>query len=230
MYFRFFIFMAIFVLFSNCSPKMNISDQKITYLALGDSYTIGEKVAVSKRWPVQLTSELNKNGHEIVPPKIIAKTGWTTYDLLAAMEKNLDGTTYDLVSILIGVNDQYDGISLEAYEKNLRTLFTKAIAHCSQGKKGVFVLSIPDYSITPYGKAKKGDSAKEVARFNAVCKAVCDEFGIDFYNITPISQYAEMDHNLLAEDKLHPSGLMYTLWVSEILENVSGKLPGTKEP
>lgn len=216
--------MALIITFSSCSPKLKPSDEKITYLALGDSYTIGEKVKIGERWPVQLVKELEKNGHEILPPTIIAKTGWTTDDLLVAMEKKLDSTKYDLVSVLIGVNDQYDGKSLVTYEKNLREIFTKAIAHCSQGKQGVFVLSIPDYSITPFGKAKEGDSAKEVAKFNMACKAVCKEFKIEFYNITPISRYAETDLSLLAEDMLHPSGSMYTLWVREILENISKKL------
>ncbi|HET8809976.1 MAG TPA: SGNH/GDSL hydrolase family protein, partial [Flavobacteriaceae bacterium] len=197
----------------------------ITYLALGDSYTIGEKVSENDRWPNQLAMELNKKGHRTAKPTIIAKTGWTTDDLLVAVESKLEPSEkYDLVSVLIGVNNQYQGKSISDYEKDLRILFQQAIDHAAQGKNGVFVLSIPDYGITPFGKAKGGNISKEIAKFNTVCEKVCQDFGIDFYNITPISKYAEMDSSLLAEDMLHPSGLMYTLWVSEILEKVEKKL------
>lgn len=204
---------------------MKPNEQPITYLALGDSYTIGEKVSENERWPYQLAMELNKKGQRTAKPTIIAKTGWTTGDLLAAMKNKLKPKEkYDLVSVLIGANNQYQGKSISDYEKDLRILFQQAIDHAVQGKKGVFALSIPDYGVTPFGKAKGGNISKEIARFNAVCKKVCQDFGIDFYNIVPISKYAEVDSSLLAKDMLHPSGLMYTLWVSEILKDVQKKL------
>lgn len=219
------IFLVLLAIVSACSSTKKPVEAPISYLALGDSYTIGEKVEANERWPNQLAMELNKNGHRTAKPTIIAQTGWTTDDLLAAMENKLQpNEKYDLVSVLIGVNNQYQGKSISDYEKDLRILFQQAIDHAVQGKNGVFVLSIPDYGVTPYGIAKGGDISNEIAQFNTVCKKVCQDFEIDFYNITPISKYAKVDTDLLAEDMLHPSGLMYTLWASEILNNVEKKI------
>lgn len=204
---------------------MNSPEKEITYLALGDSYTMGEKIKRSECWPIQLVKKLSADGHQVLPPTIIAENGWTTQDLLSAMSSELKQDKYDLVSVLIGVNNQFDGKSIEDYKSDLHELFTKAIAQCSQGKKGVFALSIPDYSVTPFAKSKKINSAEELAKFNAVYKAVSTNFGIDFYNITPISRQAEKNENLLAEDLLHPSGLMYANWVNEIFDEVCKKLP-----
>lgn len=211
-----------------CGPKPMQNKNTITYLALGDSYSIGEKVPAQKAWPNQLIAELNQNGRKVSVPKIIAITGWTTGDLLAAMEKELGpDEKYDLVSVLIGVNNQYQKKSIADYEKDLRIIFQKAINHCSQGKNGVFVLSIPDYAVTPFGKEKDKtwDISGEIEQYNSVCKKVAEEFGFPFYDITPISLKAETDPDLLAEDGLHPSGKMYKLWVEEIVDEVERKLP-----
>lgn len=203
---------------------MPTPNQKVRFLALGDSYTIGEKVKPSENWPSQLSRKIGAAGFSDNSPRIIATTGWTTGDLLKAMKNLQKKETYDLISIAIGVNNQYDGGCITEYQADLKEIFSKAIRHCSQGEKGVFGLSIPDYSITPFGKEKKPDSAKEVEKFNHIFKDTCRTFSVSHFNITPISKLAETDLSLLAEDQLHPSGKMYQLWVEDILFAIRAKL------
>lgn len=198
---------------------------ELTYLALGDSYTIGESVHSSLRWPVQLSDTLRKRGIPINHPRIIARTGWTTADLLAAMDKRLEDETFDLVSVLIGVNNQYQGKSITQYEEELREIFNRAIQRSASGAEGVFAVSIPDYGATPFGADRAEEVAKEIDEFNLVFRRVSEEFEIDFYNITPVSKRARTIENLTASDDLHPSGKMYSLWVEEIADKVIQKFP-----
>ena len=200
------------------------SPDNLSYLALGDSYTIGESVAVDMRWPVQLVKQLREKGVEINSPKIIAKTGWTTDNLLNAMDANLGNEKYDLVSVLIGVNNQYQNKSILDYEEDLKSIFTEAIASSKTGKEGVFVVSIPDYGATPFGASNAEEIGEEIAEFNAVLKKVSDQFGLSYYDITPISKKAKSDRSLVANDGLHPSGKMYTLWVNLFSDEVFEKL------
>jgi lysophospholipase L1-like esterase len=204
----------------------NPSGMDYSYLALGDSYTIGESVEEKERWPVQLVAQLNERGYKVAPPKIIAKTGWTTGNLLAAMRSELNYTRkFDLVSILIGVNNQYQGKSIEDYEEELREIFKLALNHAKLREKGVFALSIPDYGVTPFGAENAQTIREEIDKFNAVFRKVATEFEVDFYNITPISREAARDEELIAEDGLHPSGLMYRYWVDEIIDEIPQMLP-----
>jgi lysophospholipase L1-like esterase len=204
----------------------NPSGMDYSYLALGDSYTIGESVAESERWPVQLVARLNEDGYKVAPPKIIAKTGWTTGNLLKAMRSELNYTRkFDLVSILIGVNNQYQGKSIEDYEEELREIFKLALNHSKLREKGVFALSIPDYGVTPFGEANAETIGEEIDEFNAVFRQVAKEFEVNFYNITPISREAARDEALIADDGLHPSALMYRYWVDEIIEEIPQMLP-----
>ncbi|HAJ81825.1 MAG: lysophospholipase [Zunongwangia sp.] len=199
---------------------------KYSYLALGDSYTIGESVKESERWPVQLTKGLRERGYAMAAPKIIARTGWTTADLIAGINSELDvQRDFDLVSILIGVNNQYQNKSITEYEEELREIFRKAINHSKKMEAGVFAVSIPDYGVTPFGAAKKDEIGRDIDAFNEVFKRVAQDFNVDFYNITPISRRAADDPNLIAEDELHPSGLMYRYWVEDFILNVVEKLP-----
>ena len=197
---------------------------ELTYLALGDSYTIGESVHSSLRWPVQLSDSLRKRGIPLNHPRIIARTGWTTGDLLAAMDKRLKEEKFDLVSVLIGVNNQYQKRSIEEYEKELREVLQRAINRSISGVDGVFAVSIPDYGVTPFGAERAEEIAKEIEEFNSVFRRVSEEMGIDFYNITPVSKTAKNEKELTASDGLHPSGKMYGLWVKEILDEVEQKL------
>ena len=169
-------------------PAPTEEPEDLSYLALGDSYTIGESVEPSLRWPVQLVEELRERGVPIDYPKIIARTGWTTQDLLKAMDEQLTDEKYDLVSVLIGVNNQYQGKPIEAYEEDLRVIFQRAISHSERGSDGVFAVSIPDYGATPFGAANSEEIAQEIKAFNEVFKKVTSEFEIDFYNITQISK------------------------------------------
>ncbi len=210
---------------SEAEKKKAIKEtDELTYLALGDSYTIGESVHSSLPWPVQLSDTLRKREIPLNHPRIIAKTGWTTGDLLAAMDKRLKEEKFDLVSVLIGVNNQYQGKSIEEYEKELREVFRRAVARSKTGSENVFAVSIPDYGVTPFGAERAEEIAKEIEEFNAVFKKVAGEFGVDFYNITPISKRAKVDKDLTASDELHPSGKMYSLWVQEIADEVAQKL------
>lgn len=198
---------------------------RITYLALGDSYTIGESVEERERWPEQLSDELREKGFDVKKPRIIAKTGWTTGDLLSAMEDELsEDEQYDLVSVLIGVNNQYQGKSIEEYKEDLNEIFERAIGFSESGKEGVFAVSIPDYGATPFGASNAEEIGKEIEEFNAVFKKVAAEYDVDFYNITPISKRAKDEPELVAKDGLHPSGEMYSLWVAEFVDEVALKL------
>lgn len=196
----------------------------LSYLALGDSYTIGENVAEDMRWPVQLVKQLRTKEIEINEPKIIAKTGWTTDNLLNAMDANLGDEKYDLVSILIGVNNQFQNKSIIDYENDLNTIFSEAIQASKTGKEGVFVVSIPDYGATPFGASNAAEIGREIAQFNVVLERVASEYNLEFYNITPISKMAKSDRSLVANDGLHPSGKMYKLWVDLFLNDVLEKV------
>lgn len=204
-----------------------ISDQmNYTYLALGDSYTIGEGVQEEERWPVQLVERLRDRGYKMAPPKIVAKTGWSTMDLIRGIQDEVNvQRNFDLVSILIGVNNQYQGKPLDEYRRELREIFNKAIFHSKRLNKGVIALSIPDYGVTPHSDSNAEEIRREIDLFNAVYREVAEEYEVDFYNITPISREAADNPELLADDNLHPSGLMYRLWVQEIIEDVAEKLP-----
>ncbi|WP_300440511.1 SGNH/GDSL hydrolase family protein [Christiangramia sp.] len=225
-------FLFLSLLFFSCSSTVDSTnnqvpeDPKLTYLALGDSYTIGESVMETERWPVQLAEQLRDRGYKMAAPKIIAKTGWTTEDLLRGMENELNiQRDFDLVSILIGVNNQYQGKLISEYEEDLRTIFRKAVNHSKTMEKGVFAVSIPDYGYTPFGSANQEEVSAEIDKFNEVFRRVADEFEVPFYNITPISREAKENPELVASDGLHPNELMYQLWVDQIVNQVAEKLP-----
>lgn len=197
-----------------------VEEDSLRYLALGDSYTIGESVAPAMRWPVQLAERLRNDGFKIEDPRIIATTGWTTQDLLQAMNNQLNNEKYDLVSVLIGVNNQFQGKSIEAYREDLNEIFQRAIAHSESGASGVFAVSIPDYGVTPFGASREEEIGKEIDEFNKVFEEVATQYDVQFFNITPISRRAKEEPELIAEDNLHPSGEMYRQWVDLIYNDV----------
>ncbi len=222
------LFLGFSLLLFSCTTTRDTSissDKNYSYLALGDSYTIGEGVELSESWPMQLVEQLKARGYEMAPPKIIARTGWTTMDLIRNIESEINvQRDFDLVSILIGVNNQYQGKPISEYEVELREIFRKAIFHSKTLEKGVFALSIPDYGATPFGENNAEVIGEEIDEFNRVFRMVAEEFNVDFYNITPASRVAATNRDLIAGDSLHPSGLMYKLWVDEILFDVAEKL------
>lgn len=190
------------------------------YLALGDSYTIGHSVPVDDRWPVILASELKNFGKPIATPQIIARTGWTTGDLLDALEQSPPAGTFDVVSLLIGVNNQYQGRSMQEYRVQFHKLLTKAIGYAGGDAGNVFVLSIPDWGVTPAGDGNRDHIASEIDKFNLVAREECDKLKVVFIDITGISRRALNDRTLIADDQLHFSGKMYKLWVNEMLPQV----------
>lgn len=201
-----------------------VEEDPLRYLALGDSYTIGESVEPAMRWPVQLVERLRNEGVEILDPRIIATTGWTTQDLLKAMDEQLNNEKFDLVSVLIGVNNQYQGKSIEDYEKDLNEIFERAIGHSESGAAGVFAVSIPDYGVTPFGASREEEIGRELDEFNRVFEEVANQYEVEFFNITPISRKAKEEPELIADDDLHPSGEMYRRWVDLIFSDVKDLL------
>lgn len=201
------------------SLSCNLSSQggvPVTYLALGDSYTIGESVAEAERWPVQLAARLRAAGLAVADPQIIARTGWTTGELAARIaQENITGP-FDLVSLLIGVNNQYRGLSLGEYRQAFVGLLETAVALAGGEAGRVLVLSIPDWGVTPFAAKMgrdPGQVAAEIDAFNAVNRAESAKRGVAYVDVTPISRQAATDPALLADDGLHPSGKMYAAWV-----------------
>lgn len=192
-------------------------DRQVSMLALGDSYTIGESVEISKRWPHQFIDELRKLGVSAEYPDYIAATGWTSRRLIQWINNTLDEEKdYNLVSILIGVNNQYQGIDIESYEPDLRNIIDKALNIVHQDTSRVFILSIPDYAYTPFGEGRETISV-EIDEYNAIKSSVAAEYGIVYIDITPISRNGISDPSLVALDGLHPSGKQYKLWVQSIV-------------
>lgn len=195
-------------------PKEEETTEVFSYLALGDSYTIGESVSESERWPVQLAAKLKADGTEILSPEIIARTGWTTNELQAAIESSALADSFDLVSLLIGVNNQYRGYDFAQYESEFIDLLDRAIKYAKGDKTKVFVVSIPDYGATPFGQSADPQKiGQELDQYNAYAQSICEAREIPFFNITPISREAVNDPELVATDNLHPSGKMYGQWV-----------------
>lgn len=199
--------------------KIEQEDKTFRFLALGDSYTIGERVEENERWPVQLVEELGKKGIKVEKPMIIARTGWRTDELAKSIEEKQPAKDYDVVSLLIGVNNQYQGKSVKDYEPEFEALLQTAMEHAGGDPGKVFVVSIPDYGYTPFGKPKQKKISKELDEYNAVNRRITESYAISYYNITDISRNGFDDPELVAEDKLHPSGKQYRLWVELILKD-----------
>lgn len=179
----------------------------VRYLALGDSYTIGESVSPSERFPVQLARELN-----LGEPQIIARTGWTTDELNAAIDAaNVQGP-FELVTLLIGVNNQYRGRDAEQYRGEFAALLQRAIGFAGNRPSRVVVVSIPDWGVTPFAEGRdRAQIARDIDRYNAVNREEAQRAGARYVDITAISRSG--DPALVAADKLHPSGKQYTEWV-----------------
>ena len=198
-----------------------------TYLALGDSYTIGESVTPSQAFPHQLQALLNNRKLSIVAPKIIAKTGWTTGDLQSAIKQENSTKKYDFVTLLIGVNNQYRGYSLEGYKKEFAELLQTAINFANGNKKRVFVVSIPDWGVTPFGKDSGRDVAtisSEIDAYNLANKEITLAAGVSYTDITPESRKASADLALVASDGLHPSEKMYANWANALAPKIATEL------
>ena len=190
------------------------------YLALGDSYTIGEGVAPAGRWPMQVASALRAEGIALRDPRIIATTGWTTDELASAIDAAEPLGHWDLVSLLIGVNNQYRGRSVADYRCEFTELLDRAIGFANGRSDRVFVVSIPDWGVTPFAVHEadnRGNISAEIDAFNAAARAVCEKRGVAFVDITPASRDRGGEPDQVAEDGLHPSAAMYTTWTGLVL-------------
>ncbi|WP_394003153.1 SGNH/GDSL hydrolase family protein [Luteimonas sp. WGS1318] len=185
------------------------------YLALGDSYTIGEGIAPEARWPVRLADALRSEGIAIDAPRIVATTGWTTDELDAAIDAAALRPPFDLVSLLIGVNDQYRGRDVAAYAPAFEALLRRAIGFAGSDPARVFVLAIPDWGVTPFGAHSGRDVvaiARELDAYNAAAAAICAAHGVAFVDIAPVSRARGGETDMLADDGLHPSAALHAAW------------------
>lgn len=194
--------------------------EPVRYLALGDSYTIGESVTAADNFPAQLVQALKNKNVPVSSCKIIARTGWTTANLKTAIEASSYKDTFNLVSLLIGVNNQYQGKSVKEYKVEFIELANRAIQYAGGEKENVFIVSIPDYGYTPFGRDNQQSISSELAEFNEVNKQVSDSLGLKYINITPISQRGLAEPDLVTGDGLHPSAKMYKEWVQLIISYV----------
>lgn len=203
------------VIFLALSCQINEKSKKrYNYLALGDSYTIAESLNLIDSYPHQLKNQLKK----IDSVNIIAKTGWTTGELIDTLKSLNINNKYDYVSLLIGVNNQYREYDISIFEKEFEYLLNLAIQYANDRSK-VFVISIPDYGVTPFGFKNRDKIYKEIDQYNLIKRKIVEKYNIRFYDVTDISREAKEKKYLIAEDSLHPSREMYSLWVDRILND-----------
>ena len=203
------------VIFLALSCQINEKSEKgYNYLALGDSYTIAESLNLIDSYPHQLKNQLKK----IDSVNIIAKTGWTTGELIDTLKSLNINNKYDYVSLLIGVNNQYREYDISIFEKEFEYLLNLAIQYANDRSK-VFVISIPDYGVTPFGFKNRDKIYKEIDQYNLIKRKIVEKYNIRFYDVTDISREAKEKKYLIAEDSLHPSREMYSLWIDRILND-----------
>jgi lysophospholipase L1-like esterase len=199
--------------------SLSIQPTAKTYLALGDAYTIGESVALHESFPYQTVQRLRSNGLHMHAPEILAKTGWTTDELLQQIEATEFEQAYDMVSLLIGVNNQYRGKDSATYGQEFEVLLNKAIAFAGGNKQHVFVLSIPDWGATPFAaNSDRMKIGKEIDLFNAINRKITDAHGVRYIAITEGSREAASNPLLVAKDGLHPSALEYGRWATKLAD------------
>ena len=207
------------------AQKTDTMHQTYTYLALGDSYTIGESVPLHKSFPYQTVCLLRKAGYNISAPEIIAKTGWTTDELNAGMNNFEFLPKYDFVTLLIGVNNQYRGRDIIEYKEQFESLLKKSIGFANDKAEHVVVLSIPDYGVTPYGESKNPEKiSKEIDEYNTLNKAISIQYKVHYIDITESTRLAKTTSGFVASDGLHPSEKEYAKWAKELALLVKEKM------
>lgn len=200
-----------------------------SYLALGDSYTIGEMVAAPDNFPNQVTALMKADIPGFASPRIIARTGWTTDELkngiIAADNADPLRSSYEFVSLLIGVNDQYRGRTVENYKPEFEELLQKAIQYAGNRADRVVVLSIPDWGVTPFAEGRdRAQIAREIDVYNAANKEIALRYNVHYIDITPWTREAAQDQTLLAGDRLHPSGKEYRRWAVRVVQYFRSKI------
>jgi lysophospholipase L1-like esterase len=227
------LFIGVVTLFVGCkgiavSSSQGVSDlerQTVKYLALGDSYTQGESVCESCSFPMQLMERIAKDAKVKVITEVVAETGWTSSDLISGLRTKNLRNDYDLVTLLIGVNNQYQHKDISAYEMDLSSLLLKAVQYAGGDRNKVILVSIPDYAYTPKGQssADPASISSAINEYNGIAKKLANANGIAFVNITDISRQGLTNTDLIAEDQLHPSATAYSSFVSEILFEIKKK-------
>lgn len=216
----------IILLFTFLIMSKTFGQEPLKYLALGDSYTIGEQVPVEKSWPFQLTSYLKTKSITIEDPEVIAVTGWRTDELRDSIAtQNYKPNSFDLVSLLIGVNNQYQNKPFKQFKTEFEDLLQTAISLSSHDEKGVFLVGIPDYSLSQFAKdehLKKVSS--RLKRYNRYIEKMSQRYGVAYYPLQKLSKPLHREKRMLAEDLLHPSGLQYKMWVDSFKDQVLDQL------
>ena len=199
-------------------PTPSGASGRARILSLGDSYTIGESVSSDDRWPVLLAGLLRSRNVDVADPTIVARTGWTTRELGAAIDDARPRGPFDLVTLLIGVNDQYRGRSADEYRPQFRLVLSRAITHAGKRPESVIVVSIPDWGATPHAQGRdRHRIAADIDAYNAVNRDEATSAGAHYVDITGLSRLAATNRALVAGDGLHPSAAMYAQWAGAIL-------------
>ncbi|WP_232623081.1 SGNH/GDSL hydrolase family protein [Pareuzebyella sediminis] len=210
---------------ANDQEKEKIETNTLTYLALGDSYTIGASVPLADNFPSQLRNTLTKDLNKDISLEIIATSGWRTDNLIDAIENTETDPPYTIVTLLIGVNNQYQGAPFSKYKSEFVELLEKALVLAGGNTEHLFVISIPDWAYTPFGQEFDADkTSKEIDQYNAYAKNMADQFDITFIDITDITRRGLEEKELVASDGLHPSVLAYTLFVERMAPIISYQL------
>jgi len=217
---KIFAILILFLLSHNTIAQQVAVNEPVRFLALGDSYTIGQSVGKLESWPYKFSDYLKAKDVKVDTLTIIAQTGWTTSNLKNALNEANTSGKYNLVSLLIGVNNQYQGLKVDIYVSEFEELLKTAIA-IAGNKNQVFVISIPDYGYTPFGLSNQAKISQEIDKYNSINKIIADKYGVAWFNITDISRQGIIKPSLVASDGLHPSAEMYKLWVNLFGQNLS---------
>jgi lysophospholipase L1-like esterase len=196
--------------------------QQYSLLCLGDSYTIGESLPLHESFPYQLVQLLRKDQHLFYAPEIVAKTGWTSFELLAHIEQTQLNHQYDFVTLLVGVNNQYRGLSTTDFSVDFEILLRKAIKLVGNNCKKVVVISIPDWGVTPFAKDRDAKQiANEIDAYNGVCELMAQKFQVNYVSITNDTRLAANDISLLANDQLHYSAKEHAIWAKKVFKEIA---------
>ena len=210
-------YIFLFLSFYLMSIMETNAQKTLSYLALGDSYSIGESLPLEDNFPHQTVALLRKKGISITDPEIVAKTGWTTDELMDAISKWSLKSSYDYVSLLIGVNNQYRGRDIASYQKEFEQLLLQAIQFAGDKPQHVFVLSIPDWGATPFAEGRdRKKIEREIDQFNAANFKIAQQYKVHYLEITAGTREAREDLSMVAEDKLHPSKKEYARWAEKL--------------
>jgi len=215
----------IIILFLFNGQLLIAQKDSLSVLVLGDSYSASTGELKINGWPLQLTKVLSEKGIKVKNPVIIAEAGWTSSKLIEQIDKKSPATNYDLVGLMIGVNNQYRGIEIDVFKKEFIELLDRSIAHAKGNPANVFVISIPDWSVTPFAKFNNQVKIRaELKKYNDFIKAQASKKKVLYFDITGVSRKAELNKNLIASDSLHPSKRMYRLWVNKMKKPLLKKL------